>query len=165
MFVSSFSTYVDTNRSNKIQKQDSKTVEERSKVFSSLLEKKSYLALESSVTKPLNYIQTPTTQYNQQRIQIQQNLLKDSSKSSETAKNLNATKALNAQISSSAAPIAYMDNTQLFSLMKKAHVPLNQTPTIDPKAPKELQDAKENALRSVMIKTYTSNDFYYKITA
>lgn len=165
MFVSSFTTYVDTNRSNKIQKQDAKTVEERSKVFASLLEKKSYLTLENSVAKPLNYIQTPTTQYNQERIQAQQNMLQNSSKSSEIEKTLNATKSISSQINSDIAPIAYLDNTRLFSFIKKPHVPLNQTPTIDPKAPKELQDAKKNALRRVMIKTYIANDFYYKITA
>jgi hypothetical protein len=56
---------------------------------------------------------------------------------------------------------AYTENTQSFSTFKKASFVFDLTPKIDKNEPKELQSAKEKALRTSMIQTYRANEHYF----
>ena len=60
---------------------------------------------------------------------------------------------------------AYADNLKMFSLNLPPSKTLSQTPKIDTKLPKDVQELKEQDLRKKMVNAYISNDKYYLNTA
>ncbi len=153
MFVSSYSTYIDTNRTSKSQ--ESKKEQQISKEESSFAQK-----LNATPTKlhtqtlnlPINYVSNYKVLHNQQKLQqdMQQNMQKLKFSKMKTFTN---------------AQVAYSDNTKMFSLLIKPRATLNQTPRIDKKMPLQAQEAKTSLMKHQMVNTYIANENYYRITA
>ena len=151
MFVSSYSTYIATNSSHKSQKYGDRDANESLESFSKNL-------LNSTVIKPyantnllVDYISNYKSLSNQQKLheRVQE-------KDTDEFKKLTIINN---------AKTAYDEGIKIFSLSRNPPLTLSQTPKIDEKLPKEIQEAKEKSLRSLMINTYLTNDKYYKITA
>jgi len=162
MFVSSYSTYIQTNSSNKTAKNVEKEGVSDSK-FSSKLLKSSSVKLENLSDIHTNYISTNQILKNRQKLNFKQNPLnfdnKEMNKTVEISQKFIEFKTLNN------AKTAYDDNSKMFSLRRKPIAILDQTPKIDANLPEDIKSLKEKNLRQTMVNTYLSNDLYYKITA
>jgi hypothetical protein len=161
MFVSSYGTYVDANALAKPQKTIQGVVDKKSKLFSNYLTTNALSSQKSDSTTPLSYTQTPKVLYNKERIASQQ----EHTQNSNAQNSLNLSRNIATTLNIQNAFESYLANAKPFSPMKRPQATLNQTPTIDENSSKELQLAKESALRKTMLSTYAANDFYYKITA
>ena len=156
MFVSSYSTYLHTNTTDKNAKKDA------SKELSS---EKSFnlkgLTSPQNTTKPL--VNTPVNyQSNQQFLRIK---AKAQQQVDQNTQNNQTTKfsIMNSQIKASSA---YSDNSTMFSLMPKNQPTIKQTTqNINQHLPQEIKDIKESFLKVKMVNTYISNNNYYQITA
>lgn len=152
MFVSSYSTYIDTNhlqKSKETQKEERKT---DSSAFAKQLKFNPNAPQKQANQFPVNYIADYKVLSNQQKLQ------------QETQGNMQKLKFSKLKAFDSAKN-AYSDNTKIFSLLIKPKATLDQTPRIDKKMPAQAQEAKESIIRHQMVNTYISNDNYYKITA
>ncbi len=153
MFVSSYSTYISTDTTQRAQKDRTESAKTKESSFANSLNSDSKQALQSTLTSklqlPLNYISDYKVLNNQQKLQ-QENL-----KEQVTAKFTQISTLQNAKV-------AYADNSKMFSLFQKPKVTLNQTAKLSVNIP---QEAQEKSLRNVMINTYIANENYYKITA
>jgi hypothetical protein len=155
MFVSSYNTYVNTNATQRTQKERTDTPSEKASSFSTKLSGISapiadVLALKNQL--PVNYVSDYKVLSNQHKLQ--------QSNGQELAK----TKFTQITAQQS-AKVAYSDNSQLFSLLTKPKITLDQTPKLNTKLPQKAQEAQEKTLRHTMINTYIANENYYKITA
>ena len=151
MYVSSFSTYINTESSTKTQKSAPSNTEKIKETFNSKLLFKTVKNVDTSPKFPINYISNYKALNNQQKLQENhQNIAKDN--------------FLKLEMQSSAKS-AYSDNSVIFSKIVPPRATLNQTPKIDKTLPKNIQNIKENNLRHIMINTYISNENYYKTTA
>jgi len=151
MYVSSYSTYIDTNTSQKVQKDRNEESKKSTDSFSSKLTTKIPKAVSNFSSFPVNYISNYKSLNNQQRLQ-------DNTQSREEVK-FSKIKAL------TSAKSAYGNNSKIFSLLIKPSATLDQTPKIDKKMPPKAQEAKESIMKHNMVNTYIANDNYYKITA
>jgi len=151
MFVSSYSTYISTNTSDKTDKYRAQSSKNDLNSFSKELSKSPILKSHINQTMPIDYISNYKSFNNQQKLQ---QLVK-----SQDELNLKNISTMNN------AKVAYEDNSKMFSLIKKPMASLSQTYNIDKKLPKEIQDIQEKSLRLVMVNTYLSNDKYYQVTA
>lgn len=151
MYVSSYNTYIDTNTSQKVQKERNEESKKSTDLFSSKLAVTTPKQLSNFSSFPVNYISNYKVLNNQQRLQ-------DNTQSKEEVK-FSKIKSL------SSAKNAYSENTKLFSLLVKPKATLNQTPKIDTKMPRQAQVSQEAIMRHKMVNTYLENDNYYKITA
>ena len=151
MYVSSFSTYINTESTAKTQQ--SRVSQSKSSVesFETKLLSKTVKNIDTSPKFPINYISNYKSLNNQQKLQ-------ENPQSSEKTKFLK----LEAQ---SEAKNAYSDNTKIFSFILPPSATLDQTPKIDKKLPQDIQEIKEKNLRNTMVNTYLSNESYYRITA
>jgi hypothetical protein len=155
MFVSSYSTYINTNATERTQKERADKGTEKTSTFSTKLSALSMSTADTLALKkqlPINYVPNYKVLNNQQKLQQANN---------QEFTNTKFTK-ISAQQS---AQVAYSDNSQLFSRLIKPKLTLDQTPKLDTKLPPKAQEAQEKSLRHTMINTYISNDNYYKITA
>ena len=164
MFVSSYSTYINTNSSQKTAKNSEGKNQESSKLFSSKLASSSPKVLLTNSNKPVNYISLGNAQYNKELIRSQQENIKNSSennfkKASESTQKFAQTNTLNS------AKAAYTENSSMFSFLRKPQPSLEQTPKISQDLPKDIQELKEQNIRHTMVNTYISNDNYYRVTA
>ena len=164
MFISSFSTYVTNNTSDKTTKTASNNREDRKTSFSEKLSKSTLSTPLLKQNSLINYISQGKAQYNKQMIEISQNTLKNDKKNDFKITN-NIRNSFSSNISVQSAKVAYISNSTMFSLLKKPTASLNQTPTIDNALPQNIQELKEKNMRHLMVNTYLSNDNYYKITA
>jgi len=164
MFISSFSTYVTNNTSDKTTKTASNNREDRKTSFSEKLSKSTISTPLLKQNSLINYISQGKAQYNKQMIEISQNTLKDDKKNDFKITN-KIRNSFSSNISVQSAKVAYISNSTMFSLLKKPTASLNQTPTIDNALPQNIQELKEKNMRHLMVNTYLSNDNYYKITA
>mgnify|MGYP000442045682 CR=1 FL=1 len=156
MFVSSYSTYIQTNSSDKTYRDRIEKPKVGQGSFSKELTKVSS-ELDTKTSSPINYISQKQVLHNKQELTRQENKLEDSIKDS-----INKFTNQNSLLSSRSA---YESNSKMFSLFKIPQVALNQTPSIDNTLPKEPRDIKELNMRHKMVNTYIANDNYYKITA
>ena len=157
MFVSSYSTYIQTNNSDKISKERIEKPKLGQDSFSSKLnEVSSDLGVKTSYI-PINFLSQKQILHNKQEIVFQQDKLQSSIK-----ENVDKFKNQNILINSKSA---YESNTKMFSLFKIPQIALNQTPSIDNTLPKEPRDIKELNMRHKMVNTYMANDSYYRVTA
>ena len=160
MFVSSYSTYIQPNTSDKANRQRVEKPDNKSKSFESSLDKNLSATDFKSSNLPIDYVSNNKVLRNKQFLEGQ------SQQFSETQDNLKKfTNKFITQNSLINAKDAYENNSKMFSLFKKPHATLNQTPNIENTLPKEPQDIKELNMRNLMVNTYISNDNYYKITA
>lgn len=156
MYVSSYSTYVSNNTSEKILKERTQGLKENSSDFKNkLLSHKESSGITSSLQKnqlPINYVSNYKVISNQQKLQ------------DETSNATQSTKYIKMSNQNS-AKLAYVENSSLFSLQIKPKVTLNQTPSINTSLSSKAQEAQESILKNRMLNTYIANDNYYKITA
>jgi hypothetical protein len=151
MFISSYSTYVGTTASDKIDRRGVEYSKDDSEFFKSKLSQNQIEQTNIVKNLPIDYISNYKSFNNQQKLQ-EQTL-------SQSEMKFTQIKAMKS------AKEAYEDNSKMFSLLRKPHVSLNQTPSIDEELPQDIQELKEKNLRHVMVNTYLANDKYYQITA
>lgn len=151
MFISSYSTYIGTTASDKINKQGVERSKSDSEFFSSKLSQNQTAQTDIVKNLPIDYVSNYKSFNNQQKLQEQ--VLSQSEIKFTQIKTMKSAKA------------AYEDNSKMFSLVRKPHIALNQTPSIDEQLPQDIQELKEKNLRHVMVNTYLANDKYYRITA
>ena len=152
MFVSSYNTYIDTNRLQKSKETQKEERQTDNSAFSKQLKFNPASLQKPTGNFPVNYISDYKVLNNQQKLQQdeQQNMQK---------LKFSKIKAFDS------AKTAYTDNTKLFSLLIKPKATLDQTPKIDKKMPANAQEAKESIMKHQMVNTYIANENYYRITA
>jgi len=156
MFVSSYSTYISTNSSQRAEKERVDSTKTKSTSFEN-----KFSALNSAATKsiavaqhnlPVNYVSNYKVMNNQQKLHEQ---------TQQTAQKEKFTKLSGM----SSAKIAYKENSTMFSFLIKPKTTLDQTPALDKTLPSKAQETQEKSLRHAMINTYVTNENYYRITA
>ena len=150
MFISSYSTYIDTSKTTRLKKDR----DEKDKPFSANFSKelsKSIITPRTVKSFPIDYISNYQTFRNQQKLNY-------NFKNQDLAKFVKTSKQLNAQTS-------YKQNSRMFSLVLKPLGTLNQTHKINTILPNNFQELKKQFTRKDMISTYTSNVSYFNITA
>jgi hypothetical protein len=152
MFVSSYSTYIDTNRLQKSQETQKEERKTDSSAFSKQLKFNPTALQKSTGNIPINYISDYKVLNNQQKLQ------------QDTEQNMQKLKFSKIKAFDS-AKTAYTDNTKIFSLLVKPSATLDQTPKVDKKMPPKAQEAKEAIMKHQMVNTYLANENYYRITA
>ncbi len=151
MFVSSFSTYINTESTARAQQNKVHKNKNGTESFETKLLSKTVKNVDTSPKFPINYISNYKALNNQQKLQ-------ENPQSSEKTKFLK----LEAEAE---AKNAYRDNSKIFSLILPPRATLDQTPRINKELPKNIQDIKEKNLRHTMVNTYMSNENYYRVTA
>lgn len=153
MFVSTYSTFVQTHSLDKTQK--NREFESSREPFPRYLEldkehSKNSIAISSTPKKelPLSYISNYKVINNQQKLQNK----------NEQTKEITRFEQIHTQKS---AQSAYSQNSVLFASLRTPKLTLSQTPYIDPKLPAALQQAQEKMLKREMISTYRANQNYY----
>ena len=150
MFISSYSTYIDTSKTTRLKKDR----DEKDKPFSANFSKelsKSIITPRTVKSFPIDYVSNYQTFRNQQKLNY-------NFKNQDLAKFVKTSKQLNAQTS-------YKQNSRMFSLILKPLGTLNQTHRINTILPNNFQELKKQFARKDMISTYTSNVSYFNITA
>ena len=151
MFVSSYSTYINTNNSQRVEKERGSKSKLSASSFESKLSQESILESKNTQNLPINYISNYKAFINKQKLQ------EHSQNDNEIKyKQINAMKN---------AKIAYEDNSVIFSLFLEPKATQSQIPQLDKELPAEIQILQEKEMRHTMINTYLSNDKYYQITA
>jgi hypothetical protein len=117
MFISSYSTYVGTTASDKIDRRGVEYSKDDSEFFKSKLSQNQIEQTNIVKNLPIDYISNYKSFNNQQKLQ-EQTL-------SQSEMKFTQIKAMKS------AKEAYEDNSKMFSLLRKPHVSLNQTPSID----------------------------------
>lgn len=163
MFVSSYSTYIQMNTSDKNVKGKEQSARESTPFTLKLLDAPTTEA-QSASTLPIDYVNKAKSFNTKLEITRQEEALKNPenefiAKSKELTKEFMGNKILQN------AKNAYEDSTKVFSFSKKPHVPLGQTPQADSRLPEDIQKIQEANIRHIMVNTYAQNDKYYKITA
>ena len=164
MFISSFSTYITNNTSDRTTRAKTENIQEKSDLFSSKLSNKINSSSLIKPSIPANYISQGQAQHNKQMIELNQQSIQNSQKSDFKASN-DITKNFSSNVSLLNAKAAYSSNVTMFSLLKKPTATLDQTPSIDKALPENIQELKEKNMRHQMVNTYLANDKYYQITA
>lgn len=164
MFVSSYSTYINTNSSQKSNKPSVDNKQESGKAFSTKLHQNITPTTFINSSKPINYIKEGNASYNKELIRSEQEHLKkniksDFKKATDSIQTYSATQTLGS------AKSAYVQNSSLFSFLRKPQATLDQTPKVDTTVKQDLQEVTEKNIRYTMINTYLENDKYYQITA
>ncbi len=154
MFVSSYSTYITSNSSDKTSKITQDRLQNEKDSFSSKLSTKETPSIQKfRTTLPINYISTNKAFVNKQELDYQSSDKKDTQ--------IKHTKKLTDILSKESSNInfksAYQDNLVMFSFLQKPQSTLNQTPIVN--------QIQEKSVRHTMVNTYIANDNYYKITA
>ncbi|MCX6051987.1 MAG: hypothetical protein NTZ60_05680 [Campylobacterales bacterium] len=163
MFVSSYSTYIQTNASDRPAK-TKESVSSNNTSFSSKLLAQPSLDLDSASDLPIDYVYRAKSFNTKLELQRQEEAFKNPenefvSKSKELTKEFMGNKTLQN------AKSAYEDNSKIFSLIRMPRHPLDQTPQTDTRLPENVQKLQEQNMRHIMVNTYAQNDKYYKITA
>ena len=130
MFVSSFSTYVTNNTSektDKIAKTRENGTKSQSELFSSKLTKNVNSSSLSKPNTPINYISQSNAQHNKQMIELSQKSIQSGKKSDFKTTN-DITKSFSSNASIQSAKVAYSSNSTMFSLLKKPTATIDQTP-------------------------------------
>ena len=154
MFVSSYSTYIDTTTTKHIQNERNDTEKKVSKVpFESKLLQNVSKNVNVGNSIPLNYISNYKALNNQQKLSNQE-LLQEKAKTKFTKLS-----------SMDSASVAYTSNSRMFSLVQKPKQTIDQTPRVDANLTSPAQEKQETFLRTKMINAYVSNENYYNITA
>jgi len=154
MFVSSYSTYIDTTANKRVQNERVQGEKKSSQSFQNKLLVTPQKTLLSGNELPVNYIS------NYKSLNTKQQLLQEQEKSQ------NSDKMKFAKVSAQGnAKVAYEENSKMFSFLIKPKQTLSQMPQFHKQSPSDLMKSKESFLRETMVNTYTANDNYYRITA
>ncbi|MFA6191675.1 MAG: hypothetical protein WC665_04905 [Sulfurimonas sp.] len=163
MFVSSYSTYIQVNASEKSARNKEVASKEGSNFSSKLLDSQK-VDVEYISNLPVDYIYKAKSFNTKLELQRQEEALKNP-ENEFVAKSKELTKEFMGNKTLQSAKNAYEDNSKIFSLIRKPHVPLDQTPQTDTRLPANVQKLQELYLRHTMVNTYAQNDKYYNITA
>lgn len=151
MFVSTYTTYVGSNSSNKTDSYKARESKGEADFFAKELSNSVILKSHTDKNLPIDYISNYKSFNNQQKLQEQL-------QTQDELRLKFLTHTINAKT-------AYDENISMFSLVRKPHTPLNLTPKIDERLPREIKEIKEKNLRHAMVNTYEANDRYFQITA
>ena len=163
MFVSSYTTYISTNPQDRTQKERTSAAKETSLFKLNLSEPQETLGYKS-IHLPGDYVDNSKTFGNRLELNRQeQELLKNEENG--LAKSKELTKEFTNQNGLKSAQVAYQDGMKFFSILRKTHQTIDQTPSIDKNLSPETQGLQELNLRHVMVNTYLANDKYYQLTA
>ncbi len=157
MFVSSYSTFIDTSATKRVQNDKNNLERKPKESFSKQLIETTGKDVILSKNLPLNYISNYKALSNKQAIEQQ---LQGRDKREIKAK-IKFTK-LSAQ---SSAQVSYADNSKMFSLRVPPKLTLDQTPKLNRKLPVAALKTQESTLKNLMVNTYIANENYYRITA
>ncbi len=164
MFVSSYSTYIQTNGSNKSAKHEIEKQGKGSSSFSSkLLDGIGSVSYKTSNIS-INYISNTQVLNNQKELELQNQQLKNPQDNPQNILKENINR-FTQQNSLKNAKNAYDNNSKMFSLIRKPLIAFDQTPRLENRLPKEPQKIIELNMRHKMVNTYIANDAYYKVTA
>ncbi len=153
MFVSSYSTYVDTAVTKKIQADSViKPIKKMESFASKLLQNRQKNVLTNSKI-PLNYVSNYKSLNNRQLLDQQTN------------QQITTTLKFSKLSAMSKSKISYEENTKMFSLLIKPKGTINQTPKLDKNLPTKAQEDQESFMKVKMLNTYIANDNYFKVTA
>jgi len=154
MFVSSYSTYIDTTTTKRVQNERNDT---EKKVAKSPFTTKVLQDVSKDVNLgkeiPLNYISNYKALNNKQKLS-HQTLEQNKSK-------MKFTKLSAMDLAS----VAYPANSKMFSLVQKPKQTIDQTPKLDKNLTTPAQEKQETFMRTKMINAYVANENYYRITA
>lgn len=151
MFVSSYSTYVNTNNTQKVQNQKDESQKSSKISFDSKLIQNTVLESTNNKNFPIDYISNYKAFSNKQKLENEfENKTKDKYTKNKAIKS---------------AQSAYADNSKMFSFLIEPKMTQNQTPKIDTNLPNNLFQLEEQNIRHKMVNTYLENDKYYQITA
>ena len=151
MFVSSYSTYIDTTTTKRIQNERESTPKKESPSFASKLLKNISKNVVLNQKLPLNYIS------NYKALHTKQQLDQQIKEQTQTIAKMKFSK-LSAQNS---AKSTYVENFTMFSLLTKPKATLTQTPKLDRNLPQKAQDMQKSFQQVKMVNTYVSNENYY----
>ena len=156
MFVSTYSTYLNTNSVNKTTKEKDTLLP--SKPFSLFESENIKSTLPSSnllKNSMVNYLSHNKILSTKQRIyqQLEQN---------STEANIKKLTNISSKIN---APATYAENTKMFPLTLREQLTLKGKEPVDKNLPKDLQELKKSNLKLEMVNTYIANDKYYQLTA
>jgi len=163
VFVSSYNTYISTNNQERTQKERSSLSKEAS-AFSLHREQPQDILGYKSISLPIDYVANSRTFGNKLELTRQEQELLNQEESG-LSKSKELTKEFINQNTIKSAQVAYQEGIKLFSILRKTHQTIDQTPSIDVNYPTNIQEIQEQNLRHVMVNTYLSNDKYYQITA
>jgi len=157
MFVSTYTTYINTNSTDRAQKERLDSQRDLSSRFE--LKKELPAQTQTSLVQqvktqlPVDYISNYKVLNNQQK--LQDNTQTKTEEKTKFTKIITLNNAKN----------AYSENSILFASLMKPKVTLSQTPSLDYKLAEDSFGAQESILKHKMINTYIANENYYKITA
>jgi hypothetical protein len=151
MFVSTYTTFIGPNSSNKTDSYKTKEPKGESEFFAKELSSSAIVKSHTDKNLPIDYISNYKSFNNQQKLQ-------EHLQTQGEIKLKHLTTTINAKA-------AYDGSITMFLLVRKPTPSLNQTPKIDEKLPGDVKEAKEKNLRHVMVNTYEANDKYFRITA
>lgn len=154
MFVSAYSTYINTSSNNSTKKD----VAENKKSFSPSFKHTLLTTPNNNISVngnklQLNYISNYKALNNRQQLEHQnlaQSAIKDKFTKISSIKN---------------AQVAYTDNSKIFPLILKPKQTLDQTPKLDKNLSIESQKGQKSIMKNLMVNTYIENENYYRITA
>ncbi len=151
MFVSSYTTYVSANTSDKINQKHIDNKKDESKLFATKLLETQVQKLHTNKNLPIDYVHNYKSFNNQQKLQ-------EGIKTPDEIKFQKAKDMKNAKS-------AYEENSKIFSLLKKPTMTLSNINSLGNSLPQNIQEIKNKNLQNIMVNTYLENDKYYKITA
>ena len=161
MFVSSYSTYITPNSSEKNSRVAKERERETKDSFSEKLFATKSKSIDSINNLKINYVLSNKTFANKQELEYQQvNLQSGEKKSLKELGNI-----FTKQHTLNSAKDAYLNNSKIFSLLNEPKITLSQTVVSDKRQASDIQELQKNFLRNTMVNTYLENDKYYQITA
>jgi len=164
VFVSSYSTYVASNTSDKTLKVNTEREKEGKSSFSSKLLSASKVNTKAFNSFPVDYVITNKTFGNKQQLEFQQQAI-ENRETNDSTNTKKLTEIFSKQNLLLDAVSSYSANTKMFSLRQKPQATISQTPIINTKQPTENQELQVNNLRHIMVNTYQENDKYYQAIA
>ncbi|MBU1217399.1 hypothetical protein KJ870_03225 [bacterium] len=156
MFVSSYSTYIQTNTNDKNVKQKDVSYGKDSG-FSSKLLKESVADTAKNASLPVDYIARNNNFYTK--------LFLEEHQDEQSAQTKELTHKFIDQSTLQDAKKAYTQAPKMTSLFRETFLALDKTQLAEAKPSQNTQDFKDAKMRKLMINTYIANENYYKITA
>lgn len=156
MFVSSYSTYIQTNTENKNVRQR-EAASSNTSTFSTKLYEEVPPELNTRASLPVDYIAKNNNFYT--KLFLAKNQDEQSNQTTElTHKYIDQTTLQDAKK-------AYTQTPKMPSLFRDTFLSFDKTPLVESKPAPATQEFKNAKMRKLMINTYIANDNYYKITA
>jgi len=153
MFVSSYSTYIDTSVTKKIQNDRPIEKVKPTESFASKLLQTTQKDVSFGTKLPINYISNYKALGNRQRLEQREE------------KQTNAKSTFSKLSAMSNSKVSYEVNSKMFSFMLKPKGTIDQTPKLDRNLPVKAQEKQESLMKTAMVNAYIANDNYYRITA